>query len=78
MKSVAPGTKRIQIDALYENCNTYRYKGVIREGKQVLWECGHFHVNRDNDSYAYIRYGHVEGMSAGTCALKQARLFEAN
>jgi hypothetical protein len=23
------------------------YRGVIRDGKEVIWECPHFHRNRD-------------------------------
>jgi hypothetical protein len=41
------------------------YKGVLRDGKTIVWECGHLHRNRDMSPG--IR------QSARDCALAYAR-----
>jgi hypothetical protein len=37
------------------------YMGVIKEGKRVVWECGHWHHNRNQSTY-------TNGESATACA----------
>jgi hypothetical protein len=50
------------------------YKGALRDSRgRLMWACCHYHSHRDNSSYAFVRYGHLEGMSASYCAELELR-----
>lgn len=48
----------------------YAYTGIIKRGRQVVFECGHLHYNRDNDSDRHE--------SASTCARRALHIFAAS
>ena len=40
--------------------------GVLRDGKVIVWECGHLHRNRDH-------YSRMHGKAACSCANDELR-----
>ena len=44
--------------------------------KKIMWTCAHTGANGDNDSYNFIKYQQVEGMSALTCAINNRSNFK--
>lgn len=62
-----PGTR------LHPESNVGHWEGVLRDGKRVVWTCGHLHTCRDQDSRRL-------GKAARRCAeeaLHQLKLEEA-
>ena len=51
----------------------YFYKGVIRDGNKIIWECSHAHDNRDQDSWHRPgeKSPRVGASHCAECALRQ-------
>jgi hypothetical protein len=42
------------------------WMGVLRDGSEIVWECGHRHGNRDH-------YSRMHGPAARTCAVDELK-----
>ena len=53
------------------------YRGVIRDGRRVVWTCPHAHLWQRSDGHAFYGARYEDWASAKSCALRELRQRES-